>query len=159
MAFNTLEYKQYLYGDGSVRDKMPYPWIDYEHSVDGGEMAREQMRKEMLTGLAMQTNPLYRLHKNDPLTNLDEAINYQRQEIDDSADWWKSLGRVPYQQVPYADLSSAVDAMSRRETANNFVDYANAEAENPLRKPDNFRNPDGLINAYVNNIYNKLMKR
>ena len=162
MSFNTLESKKYVYDDGSVATKMNWPTINYEQSVDGGDAAREQLRRDLLYRVAESIHPTYGLVKPNE-SNLDLARNYQREEIDNAGDYWKSLGHVHDlypNNYPYKDLASRIDDVTRNETASNFLDYATAQSQNPddpsARSRQN-RSKELLMNAYINNLYGKLM--
>ena len=132
-----------------------------EQSNDGGQFARSNRAKNLLYDLVRATDPRFK-YKDTQIdrTNRAHALNYQRDEIDDAANYWKSLGRVPeiYPNAPYASLGTRIDDVSRTETARNLLYYARMQRQNPDPPYSNNENPYGQLRATVNNTYASLLE-
>ena len=136
--------------------KFPFP---SEQSNDGGQFAKEVSAKNILTGLVRATDPRHK-YKNlqEDKTNRAATFNYQRDEIDDSANYWKSLGKVPpiYPNGPYANLNARIDAVTGNETAENLLNYARMQNQNPDPAYSRYDNPLGQLKATVDSYANAM---
>ena len=120
----------------------------------------EYRGKQLLQGLAAQMEPRYKLNKNADLSNLEFAVNSNRlanRMADDDMNPNHKTGFYFFaEDAPYADAATGANAGRYARLADNMDWYNTLQEWHPDSEVDNTPNPEGLLNAYVNNLYKKL---
>jgi hypothetical protein len=119
---------------------------------------KEPYQKAFLEKMVRDVEPRYGLfNQNGNDTNFERALNRSR-TVKDLASMEDSgvHDSIWARQAPYASSEAGIHNEETNWLSDILRDYAINQSLNPDPKVDETRSPDGLLRAYVNNLYKKL---